>query len=116
MSLKKDKSVPQLVQKYKHQFPDLERDLLRRLIRVENPNLFLDNSSNLKKLDRYLKKAFENAPKPPKPYVTIDGVEPEWTERGFTEYPTKEAQAKGTLEFMRQRGFKYVGNGAWKKE
>lgn len=59
MSLKNKKDVPQLVKKYKQELPQLDRDLLRRLIRVENPTLFLKNPSNLKKLDRYLKKAFE---------------------------------------------------------
>ena len=62
MSPNKDKSVPQLVEKYKRdkQTRDLDRDLMRRLIRREHPELFLDNPSNLKKLDRYLREAFDN--------------------------------------------------------
>jgi len=63
MSPNKNKSVPQLVEKYKQnkQTCDLDRDLMRRLIRLENPDLFLNNPSNLKKLDRYLRKAFANS-------------------------------------------------------
>jgi len=59
MSPKRDKTVPQLVEKYRREYPYLERPLLRKLMRLENPQLFRDNPSNLKKLDRYLRKAFE---------------------------------------------------------
>lgn len=62
MSPKKDKSVPQLVEKYLYhdkQTCSLDRDLLRRIIRTENPELFFDNPTNLKKLDRYLRKEFD---------------------------------------------------------
>ena len=62
MSPKHRKDVSQLVEKYKRELPYLERPLLRRLIRVENPQLFKNNpsmASNLKTLDRHLKKAFE---------------------------------------------------------
>ncbi|HUJ84757.1 MAG TPA: hypothetical protein VLV84_04040 [Candidatus Acidoferrales bacterium] len=102
MSVKKDKTVPQLVTKYRHdqQTCNLDRDLLRRIIRSEHPELFSVDSNprgweaNLKKLDRYLKRAFEESPlkpisKPPKtPYVMIpDGkggwVEPDRPTRGF---------------------------------
>ena len=63
MSLKRSKDVPQLVEKYRAKYPQLDRDLLRRLIRLENPGLFLKEKNknygnNLKKLDRYLRKAF----------------------------------------------------------
>jgi hypothetical protein len=63
MSLKKGKDVPQLVEKYRTKYPELDRDLLRKLIRLENPDRFpkgksLKYYSNLKKLDRYLRKAF----------------------------------------------------------
>jgi hypothetical protein len=62
MSLKRSKDVPQLVKKYRAKYPELDRDLLRKLIRLENPDLFLKGKnlkcdSNLKKLDRYLRKA-----------------------------------------------------------
>lgn len=60
--MKRDKSVPELVQKYRHRWPDLERDLLRKLMRIENPKLFLNNPSNLKKLDRHLKREFQKHP------------------------------------------------------
>ena len=63
MSLKRSKDVPQLVEKYRAKYPQLDRDLLRKLIRLENPDLFDEKrnknyASNLKKLDRYLRKAF----------------------------------------------------------
>lgn len=62
MSPKRDKTVPELVEKYRRVFPSLESRYLRRLIRAEHPELFKNNSSwasNLRKLSRYLKKAFE---------------------------------------------------------
>jgi hypothetical protein len=85
MSPKKDKSVPQLIEKYKQQYPAFERSELRHMIRIDNPLLFNQEKnssyqSNLKKLDRYLKKEFDN-PKPTTkpisgyPYVTINGKE-----------------------------------------
>jgi hypothetical protein len=52
--MRKDKNVSQIVEKYKRQYPNLDRDLVRKLIRLENPNL------NLRTVDRYLKKAFLN--------------------------------------------------------
>jgi len=63
MSLKRSKSVPKLVEKYRAKYPQLNRELLRRFIRLENPDLFDEKrnknyASNLKKLDRYLRKAF----------------------------------------------------------
>ena len=57
MSPKRDKSVPQLVEKYLETYPGLDRDLLRKLIRLENK---IENPSELKKLDRYLRIAFKN--------------------------------------------------------
>jgi hypothetical protein len=57
MSISKAKDVPQLVEKYRQAYPDLDRDLLRKLIRLENK---IENPSDLKKLDRYLAKAFKN--------------------------------------------------------
>ena len=61
MSISKAKDVPQLVEKYRQAYPDLDRDLLRKLIRLENK---IENPSDLKKLDRYLAKAFKNEVKP----------------------------------------------------
>lgn len=58
MSLKRNKDVPQLVEKYKAKYPKVDRDLVRRLIRVENKEIF-KNPSKLKQLDRYLKKEFD---------------------------------------------------------
>jgi hypothetical protein len=57
MSLNKGKSVSQLVKIYRTKYSKLDRDLLRRMIRVENK---ITNPSELKKLDRYLKKEFKN--------------------------------------------------------
>lgn len=60
MSLTSGKTVPEIVENYRKQFPTLERPLLRRLIRSENKELF-GNPSNLKQLDRHLRKAFKTA-------------------------------------------------------
>lgn len=60
MSPKRRKDVSQLVEKYRSQFPDLERPLLRKLIRLEHPELFKNNPSNRKTLDRHLKRAFKH--------------------------------------------------------
>jgi len=57
MSLSKQKDVRHLVEKYRREFSSLERPLLRRIIRSENK---IENPSELKKLDRYLAKAFQN--------------------------------------------------------
>ena len=57
MSPKRDKTVPHLVEKYLDKYPGLDRDLLRKLIRLENK---IENPSELKKLDMYLRKAFKN--------------------------------------------------------
>ena len=70
MSSKRSKDVPQLVEKYRAKYPELDRDLLRKLVRLENPDLFpkantLMYASNLKKLDRYLRKAFAKKPGTP---------------------------------------------------
>ena len=68
MSLKRNKNVAELVEKYlkDKELQNLERDLLRRIIRVENPALFNPQnesySSNLRKLDRYLKKVYNKKP------------------------------------------------------
>jgi hypothetical protein len=57
MSVPTEKNVRRLVEKYRSQLPELERPLLRRLIRSENR---ITDPSELKKLDRYLKKAFQS--------------------------------------------------------
>lgn len=62
MSPKHDKTVRQIVEKYRKQFSILERPLLRRLIRVEHPTIFQPESSKLKTLDRELKRSFKITP------------------------------------------------------
>jgi len=57
MSVNRPLDVPQLVKKYRDRYSELDRDLLRKIIRSENK---ITNPSELKKLDRYLRKAFEN--------------------------------------------------------
>jgi hypothetical protein len=56
MSLKRDKTVSQIIEKLRQQYPTLDRDLVRRLIRLENPKL------NLRTVDRHLKRSFEENP------------------------------------------------------
>ncbi|MEM3695001.1 MAG: hypothetical protein QXJ11_03470 [Candidatus Bathyarchaeia archaeon] len=56
MSVYKGLDVPQLVKKYREKYPELDRDLLRKLIRLEAK---ITNPSQLKKLDRYLAKEFK---------------------------------------------------------
>jgi hypothetical protein len=58
MSLSKRKDVSQLVKKYLEDYPNIDRDLLRKLIRLENK---IENPSDLRKLDRCLKKAYGNS-------------------------------------------------------
>lgn len=65
MSPRRNSNVARLVEKYKNKYSELDRDLLRKLIRLENPHLFsaeknVNYLSNLRKLDRKLKKAFES--------------------------------------------------------
>jgi hypothetical protein len=55
MSLKHNKNVPELVKNYRSKYPNVDRDLLRKLIRLENK---IENPSELKKLDRCLRKSF----------------------------------------------------------
>lgn len=67
MSLKMPKKVPELVEKYRNRYPAADRAFLRKLIRLENPDVFpkkqtLEYQTNLKKLDRHLRKAFANQP------------------------------------------------------
>jgi hypothetical protein len=61
MSPKRDKTVLQIVEKalIENKKINLPRGLLRGYIRKSNLELFENKPSNLKKLDRYLKKAFE---------------------------------------------------------
>jgi len=73
----RDNTISRLVRDYKIKYPNEKREILRKLIRLENN---ITNQGELKKLDRYLDKAFEI---PKHPYVTINGVEPEVPTRGF---------------------------------
>jgi hypothetical protein len=63
MSLSQRKDVLQLVEKYRKKYPTLDRNFVRKLIRLENPELFGKNcrskDTNLKALDRHLRKSFE---------------------------------------------------------
>lgn len=66
MSLSRKNSVPQLVRKYRAKYPQLDRPILRKLIRLENPGLLSREKaqnwdSNLRKLDRHLRKTFTKA-------------------------------------------------------
>ena len=56
--MKRDKTIQYLVTDYRFNFHYLERPLLRKLIRLENPDLFKNKDSNLKTLDRWLKKSY----------------------------------------------------------
>lgn len=59
MSPNRVKTVSQLVEKYRRDYPELDRDLIRKLIRLENPELFSNSYANLKQLDRLLAKSFK---------------------------------------------------------
>ena len=72
MSSKRDKNVSQLVEKYKREFPTLEKKFIRRLIKSENKELFDNNPSEVRKLSRYLEKAFRNENKNSPTKVTTD--------------------------------------------
>jgi hypothetical protein len=58
MSPKRDKTVPELVEKYRNQFPNAEKRFIRKLIIAEHKELFPENGANIRKLTRYLKKSF----------------------------------------------------------
>jgi len=62
VSPKRDKTVRELVEKYRERYPFLERPLIRKLIRLENRNLFPPESSGLRKLSRELKRSFTLKP------------------------------------------------------
>jgi hypothetical protein len=68
MSPKRDKTVAELVEKYIREHPRHSRPELRHLIRVDHQELFgsIDKSAgtNLRKLDRCLKKAFSGKTEP----------------------------------------------------
>ena len=63
MSPRHRNDVLQLVEKYRGKYPDLDRDLVRKLIRLDNPKLFGENNpsraTNLKALDRKLGESFK---------------------------------------------------------
>jgi hypothetical protein len=62
--LKRDKTVSQIVEKYMRQYPNYDRDLIRKLIRIDKPGAF-----NLRTLDRHLKIAFEEKKKNQQPIL-----------------------------------------------
>jgi hypothetical protein len=59
VSLRREKTVRELVEKYRKQFPDLERPLLRKMIRLEHREIFRPSSGKLRTLDRELKRSFK---------------------------------------------------------
>ena len=62
MSPKRDRTVRQIVEKYRCQYPILERPLLRKLIRLEHRDVFKPESGPLKTLDRELKRSYKIEP------------------------------------------------------
>lgn len=61
--MNRHKTVAELPEIYIKRYPYLDRDLLRKLIRLEKPVFFatqndITNNSNLRKLDHHMKKAF----------------------------------------------------------
>lgn len=77
MSPKRDKTVLQIVEKalIENEKLNLDRDLLRGYIRKSNPILFDNKPSNLKKLDRYLRKAFKTKKNKPSVQKTQEQIE-----------------------------------------
>ena len=75
MSPKRDRTVLEIVEKYRRKFKLLERPLLRKLIRLENPEIFKPESSKLKTLDRALRKLFKQEQNTP--YRTVNSKSPE---------------------------------------
>jgi hypothetical protein len=63
MSQKRSNNVPNLVEKYRREFPTFEKRHIRRIIIVYSNGAF-KNPSELKKLTRALKKSFELQPLP----------------------------------------------------
>lgn len=59
MSPKQNRIVPQLVEKYRREFPELEKRFIRKLILAEHKELF-QNDSEVRKLTRYLEQAFRD--------------------------------------------------------
>jgi DNA repair ATPase RecN len=71
LSPRRQEVVSQLVEKYATKYAQMPRDLMRKLIRLENPDLFHKEkcsnfSSNLKTLDRELRKKYVKNPIPRK--------------------------------------------------
>jgi hypothetical protein len=73
MSSNKTLDVPQIVKKYMQKYPELDRDVLRKLIRLE---FKITNPSELKKLDRCLGKAFEKKVEYPRKRGKEGNIEP----------------------------------------
>jgi hypothetical protein len=59
VSLAHDRTVSQLVEKYRRDFPGLEKRFIRRLILAEYKQFF-ENPSEVRKLTRELEKAYKN--------------------------------------------------------
>ena len=96
MSLETRANVPQLVEKYRKKYPTLDRDLLRKLIRLENK---IGNPSELKKLDRYLRKEFQNSnSKEDETYQKEEALD----KQGFFDWLERRAERK-RLEKERNR-------------
>jgi hypothetical protein len=62
VSPKRDRTVRQIVEKYRRKYPELERPLIRKLIRLKHREIFKPLSSKLKTLDRELKRSFNLNP------------------------------------------------------
>ena len=100
MSPRRNSNVAELVKIYTNRYPKLDRDLLRKLIRLENPILFskkenISYLSNLRQLDRKLKKAFESKTRLETLYEKLFEISPE-----ELQFIMQEANRKA---FQRQR-------------
>jgi hypothetical protein len=96
MSLPNKKDVRQIVQKYRREFPTIDRPFLRRLIRSEQK---LTKDSELKALDRHLKKAFE---KPSENAKSSEILEPNPDElSAFMQFPRSSITCSFAEEHLR---------------
>lgn len=89
MSLNKKKSVAQLVRSCRDNWPNIDRDLLRHMIRRENN---IVNPSELRKLDRYLKKEFKSRVDHKEPPREKPSIEAKPFRFGFFEWLDKRAE------------------------
>jgi hypothetical protein len=83
MSPKRDKTVSNLVEKYTSSNPELKRPIIRRIIIGENPQIFKQNLSNIRKLDRHLRKAFRDKSKTQTTCLPLKG---QWRTRPALKY------------------------------